>query len=174
MKSIALWAEPSRRRGDPEWVLRLLIAAVFTVVLVSGLAYAFLGMDFLTHSDLGLPCAFRSVTGSPCPGCGMTRAFLLLSQLRINDALATNPAAPFLAGAMLWRLATSRGALLREHHLGLANLVAFEDLMNHVRIRGGVRARMLETRCFEDDQAADGPTRVVEQRTGVTDASGRL
>ena len=109
MKSIALLAEPSRRRGDPDRVLRLLIAAVFTLMLVSGLAYAFLGVDFLTHSYLGLPCAFRSVTGIPCPGCGMTRAFLLLSQLRIEDALATNPAAPFLAGAMMWRLATSRG-----------------------------------------------------------------
>ncbi len=127
MKSIALSAEPSRGYGDPDWVLRLLIAAVFTVVLVSGLAYAFLGLDFLTHSYLGLPCAFRAVTGTSCPGCGMTRAFLLLSQLRIDDALAMNPAAPFLAGAMMWRLATSRGALLRKHHLGLANLVAFED-----------------------------------------------
>ncbi len=174
MKSIALWADPSRRRGEPDRVLRLLIAAVFTVVLVSGLAYAFLGVDFLAHTYLGLPCAFRTVTGTPCPGCGMTRAFLLLSQLRIDDALATNPAAPFLAGAMMWRLAASRGALLREHHLGLANLVAFEDLVNYVRIRGGVRARMLETRCLEDDQAADGPTRFVEQRAGVTDASGRL
>jgi len=115
MKSIALWAEPSRRRGDPDRVLRLLIAAVFTLMLVSGLAYAFLGVDFLTHSYLGLPCAFRSVTGIPCPGCGMTRAFLLLSQLRLDDALAMNLAAPFLAGAMLWRLATSRRHTKRQN-----------------------------------------------------------
>ncbi len=108
MRSIALWAEPSRRCGGPDRVLRLLIAAVFTLMLVSGLAYAFLGVDFLTHSYLGLPCAFRSLTGLACPGCGMTRAFLLLSQLRLDDALAMNLAAPFLAGAMLWRLATSR------------------------------------------------------------------
>lgn len=90
--------------------MRLLIAAVFTVMLVSGLTYAFLGVDFLTHPYLGLPCAFRSLTGFACPGCGMTRAFLLLSQLRIDDALATNPAAPFLAGAMLWHLARSRSS----------------------------------------------------------------
>ena len=77
-------------------------------MLVSGLTYAFLGVDFLTHSYLGLPCVFRTLTGFACPGCGMTRAFLLLSQLRIDDALATNPAAPFLAGAMLWHLARSR------------------------------------------------------------------
>ncbi len=108
MRLIALWAEPSRRRGEPDRVLRLLIAAVFTVMLVSGLTYAFLGVDFLTQPYLGLPCAFRTLTGFACPGCGMTRAFLLLSQLRIDDALATNPAAPFLAGAMLWHLARSR------------------------------------------------------------------
>ncbi len=90
--------------------MRLGIAAVLTVMLVSGLTYAFLGVDFLTHPYLGLPCAFRSLTGFGCPGCGMTRAFLLLSQLRIDDALATNPAAPFLAGAMLWHLARSRSS----------------------------------------------------------------
>ena len=45
-------------------------------------------------------CAFRSVTGIPCPGCGMTRAFLLLSQLRVGDALCANPAAPALVASM--------------------------------------------------------------------------
>ena len=29
-----------------------------------------------THTQLGLPpCGFRALTGSPCPGCGLTTAF---------------------------------------------------------------------------------------------------
>ena len=109
-----MWASASRRLGDPERVLRLVIAGVFALMLVSGLAYAFLGVDSLAHVHLSLPCVFRAVTGVPCPGCGMTRAFLLLSQLRVEDALAANPAAPFLAGAMAWRLATTRRRRVSE------------------------------------------------------------
>lgn len=48
-------------------------------------------------------CAFRAVTGIPCPGCGMTHAFLLLSELRFSDALQAHAAAPAMVGAMTWR-----------------------------------------------------------------------
>ena len=107
MRSIALSASPARSIGEPDRVLRLAIAAVFAVMLASGLAQ-FLGVDSLAHVDLSLPCVVRAVTGIPCPGCGMTRAFLLLSQLRLDDAMEANPLAPCLAAAMAWRLVRPR------------------------------------------------------------------
>ena len=39
----------------------------------------------------------------------MTRAFLLLGQLRMGDALAAHPLAPGLLLAMLWTLAGAPG-----------------------------------------------------------------
>ncbi len=36
-------------------------------------------------------CPFRLVTGLPCPGCGMTRAWVFLAHGRVGDALSANP-----------------------------------------------------------------------------------
>jgi hypothetical protein len=36
-------------------------------------------------------CAFRSLTGVPCPTCGGTRALLALARLDVGAALAWNP-----------------------------------------------------------------------------------
>jgi hypothetical protein len=37
-------------------------------------------------------CLIKSLTGLACPGCGMTRAFLLIGHGRFADAAATHPA----------------------------------------------------------------------------------
>jgi hypothetical protein len=45
-------------------------------------------------------CMFRSLTGIPCPGCGMGRASLLLSQGKFWEAFLMHPVAiPFAVGA---------------------------------------------------------------------------
>lgn len=36
-------------------------------------------------------CILKKVTGIPCPGCGMTRAYLSLLKLNIRDAFFYNP-----------------------------------------------------------------------------------
>jgi len=41
-------------------------------------------------------CPFRALTGLPCPGCGMTRAFCALSSGRFDEALSWNRGAPAL------------------------------------------------------------------------------
>ncbi|NRA01672.1 MAG: DUF2752 domain-containing protein [Myxococcales bacterium] len=84
---------------SPDRALRLAIAAIGVVLVAHGLAL----VDVSGLLD-GVPgCVFRAVSGIPCPGCGMTHAFLLLSELRFADAFEAHAAAPALAAVMAWR-----------------------------------------------------------------------
>jgi hypothetical protein len=49
-------------------------------------------------------CPFRAVTGLPCPGCGMTRAFCAIGHGDFASAFGFNVLAPFvfLAALLLW------------------------------------------------------------------------
>jgi hypothetical protein len=78
-----------RRRPDPRltWTVRVLLVAMalaFTCVLTVAVTldpYAEDGtpLTMATHRQLGLPeCNFVTLTGKPCPACGMTTSFALL------------------------------------------------------------------------------------------------
>jgi hypothetical protein len=76
--------------------------------LAAGLAAALL---FFGAGWIGLPsgaafsiCAFRHVTGIPCPGCGLTRAMAALARGEVLLALQFHPMAPLFAAqaAALW------------------------------------------------------------------------
>jgi hypothetical protein len=86
---------------DPNRVLRAALFAILGAVLVSGLGSWFLGVDLLEFLDWLPGCVFRAWTGFPCPGCGMGHALIHLSRLEWVAAVGANPAAPFLAVAML-------------------------------------------------------------------------
>ena len=49
-------------------------------------------------------CPFRALTGLPCPGCGMTRAFCAIGHGDFAGALGFNPLAPlvFAAALLVW------------------------------------------------------------------------
>ena len=51
-----------------------------------------------THRQLGLPpCTFYSVTGMPCPSCGMTTSFALLVRGDVGNSLRANAVGTLLA-----------------------------------------------------------------------------
>jgi len=68
-------------------------------------------------------CPFRALTGIPCPGCGMTRAFCSIGHGDVSGAFGYNALAPFVfaAALLVWahalatvlKLAPARAALER-------------------------------------------------------------
>jgi hypothetical protein len=57
------------------------------------LALFALGLVLFTPPDLPL-CAFRWITGRPCPFCGLTHAVFALAKGRLAEALRWNPLSP--------------------------------------------------------------------------------
>ena len=90
-------------------MFRVAVGVLLAAMVLAGVGHRVFGWDLGEWLPWLPGCAFRSVTGIPCPGCGMTRAFLLLSQLRLGDAFATNPASPALVTALAaWWLRPQR------------------------------------------------------------------
>jgi hypothetical protein len=55
----------------------------------------------------GWPCAFRNLTGQPCPGCGLSRAMAALLRGDFAAAVAFHAFAPLLAACGLLLCAAS-------------------------------------------------------------------
>jgi len=66
------------------------------------IVWALARFDVLPHVTL---CMFERVTGRPCPGCGMTRSMLRLSQGDVVGSLRMHPLGVVLAGLFLATLA---------------------------------------------------------------------
>ncbi len=69
---------------------------------------------------LGLPslCPFHNLTGLPCPGCGLTRAFVCCAHGQLAAAFAYHPLGPILFSAALF---LAIGALLGRDAPQLSN-----------------------------------------------------
>lgn len=62
-------------------------------------------------------CPFRALTGHPCPGCGMTRAFCALMHGELWRAVKLNPFSPLLFLAALFAWARAAAAVFRVERL---------------------------------------------------------
>lgn len=74
-----------------------------------------------THQQLGLaPCSMVTLTGYPCPTCGMTTAFALTTRARFREALTAQPAGFTLALLTVAALAASLYTVATGHRPGAA------------------------------------------------------
>ena len=77
----------------------------------------------------GLACPLRTITGVPCPLCGMTTSVEATVHLHLGHALAANPAGPVvvgLAALLLVRRPATVRVWLPVVVLALALMWAFE------------------------------------------------
>ena len=75
----AVWELPT---ADLRWPVGLLLAGALTLPALPG------------HP--GLPCPLRTLTGVPCPLCGMTTSVEATAHGHLGGALAANPAGPLV------------------------------------------------------------------------------
>ena len=75
---------------------RIIIINIVVAVLVAG----FVVVTLLLKDREEMQCAFYSLTGLYCPGCGGTRAVYSLLRLRIFDAIKYNITVPY--GALVY------------------------------------------------------------------------
>lgn len=80
------------KAGDGDSDLEIIFVSLAVLGLVTGWIVPVLGV--------AMPgCQFRRFTGHPCPGCGGTRAGMLLSRGHVIDAFLMNPLVTMLAVA---------------------------------------------------------------------------
>lgn len=63
------------------------ILKIYCFILIIGILY----FAALKLARFSFPCFFYSTTGMLCPGCGTTRMFLNLFELKFADAFFCNP-----------------------------------------------------------------------------------
>ena len=111
-------------KADP---LRIAAWALLGATGFSGLLHL-AGHNLLAAMPKIPLCPFKAVTGLPCPGCGMTHAFLALGRLDFAGAWAANPLAfPLAALAALYAAGRVPGALrsAKVVNSALAGVIVF-------------------------------------------------
>lgn len=59
--------------------------------LVLGYLGIAIGLYLFTDIHILIPCLWKSISGSDCPGCGLTRAFIALLRMEWQEAWLENP-----------------------------------------------------------------------------------
>jgi len=53
-------------------------------------AMGVLSIFIVLNTSFSIPCIFKKITSVPCPGCGLSRSFVLMSQLKLIEAIKMN------------------------------------------------------------------------------------
>jgi hypothetical protein len=147
-KGIAIVPPPLlslENRATPErWVRPALLATSLGIASVFAVAlwlkpYAADGQPLRmeTHRQLGLPpCTFYTLTGLPCPSCGMTTSFALFVRGDFGNSLRANAVGTLLAAFCIVLLAWSgiglfygRWLLVSPERLLIRSIVVFLTLL---------------------------------------------
>jgi hypothetical protein len=115
--------EPILSRGSAAWLFGVL-AAVF---LVSLLYHAPDGNYFTV-------CGFKTLTGLPCPGCGLAHSFCALAKGQIWKAFSFNGLGPALFVLLIALWVRSGFTLLGKDGIALA----FDRFIGRIRLARGV------------------------------------
>ena len=76
-------------------VNRLLRNFIITNIAVIAIAVCFIIVSYTVKGKEGFECAFLTLTGFYCPGCGGTRALYSLLRFDVISAVKYNAAIPF-------------------------------------------------------------------------------
>jgi len=96
-----------------------------SVIIIFLYAIGVLVFLLIAHTPFYLPCMFKSITGIPCPTCGLTRAFLYIYQLNIISAVKMNILAAPLIIAMLVHLSFAFIGLVKGSNIMLDRFHSF-------------------------------------------------
>jgi hypothetical protein len=110
---------------QPEKLLYFSVCIILFLVIASGISFFTWKINLLNYIA-GIPlCPFHAITGKFCPGCGMSRAFLLLGQLKIQEALYMNLFSVPLLLLMIMYIILGRIPLwLKNKYAGYISLIA--------------------------------------------------
>jgi len=118
-------------------ILRLIAGTVLFCSFISGIALYFFKTDLINFSSKIPLCLFHSITGMPCPFCGMTRAFLAIGQLKFIKAFYFHPLSIIILAIMIIYLCGKKIPLWLQHKAWaylflLATITAWGlSLINH-------------------------------------------
>ncbi|MFA5271706.1 MAG: DUF2752 domain-containing protein [Candidatus Omnitrophota bacterium] len=96
-------------------ILKAIIGIILLCSLASGVALYLLKIDLLRFSPKIQLCFFHSITGIPCPFCGMTRAFLAIGQLNFVKAFGFHPLSIIALAIMVIYLCAKKFPLWLQH-----------------------------------------------------------
>lgn len=96
-------------------ILKTIIGIILLCSLASGIALYLFKIDLLGLSPKIQLCFFHSITGMPCPFCGMTRAFLAIGQLNFTKAFYFHPLSIIILSTMIIYLCCKKFPLWLRH-----------------------------------------------------------
>lgn len=109
--------EKEKRLGVIDDILYKFGIAALAAIAVAVLLYLFTGFNVL--HDINVPCAFHSVTGLYCPGCGGTRAVRALLRGDIWQSFINYP--PFIYGFVVYAVYMVRWFWVKHFKADLTN-----------------------------------------------------